>query len=122
MSKMRRVGRMNLNPRDIRPLHNVRTPGLRDELAADMMESGWQGRPLLVVESESGYQAWTGSHRIAAAIEAGMFEVPCYVISEKMIAKYGDGWGLVQDYERLNILRKTGDETAIRLMWLEGRE
>lgn len=113
---------MNLDPRDIRPLHNVRTPGLRDELAADMMESGWQGRPLLVVESESGYQAWTGSHRIAAAIEAGMSEVPCYVISEKMIAKCGDGWGLVQDYERLNILRKTGDETAIRLMWLEGRE
>jgi len=90
-----------------------------------MRKNGWQGRPLLVIERESKepwYVAWTGSHRIAAAIDAGLDEVPCYVLDESLLPEEVDAeWGHVQDYERLAILRKTGDETAIRLMDLEGR-
>ena len=114
-----------ISPERIKPLHQVRNKRLLAELSADMEENGWQGRPLLVIERESKeprYVAWTGSHRIAAAIEAGLDEVPCYVLDENLLPEEVDAeWGHVQDYERLAILRKTGDEAAIHLMWQEGR-
>lgn len=86
-----------------------------------MMENGWRGRRLLVVKFAPAYHSWTGSHRIAAAREASLSEVPCYVISGKSMAKYGVdiGWGPIFDHERFAILQKVGDEAAIRLMWQE---
>jgi hypothetical protein len=51
-----------IDPGEIQPLHDVvkvRQGGLKG-LVDDMKENGWQGRPLLVIESESGYLAWTG--------------------------------------------------------------
>lgn len=114
--------RASLSPHEIRPLHGVTNLRQRDELVEDMNESGWRGRPLIVIEGKTGYQAWTGSHRIAAAIEANLATVPCYVIPQELIDKYSDGLGLVADHDRLNLIRKTGDDTAIRLMWLENRE
>lgn len=113
------LGRVRLNPHDIKPPHPVREPAQLAELAADMRENGWRGRPLLVVRTAAGYHAWTGSHRIAAALEASLPEVPCYVIPESSIAEHERP---ICDSEKLNILRKVGDETAIRLMWLEGRQ
>jgi len=66
-----------------------------------------------------------GSHRIAAAIKAGLESIPCYVISERRLRRLpGDvdaQFGHVDDSERLRIIRQTGDEGAIHLMWLEGR-
>jgi hypothetical protein len=94
------------------------------ELKQDMEESGWNGRPILVIERDEGeYFAWTGTHRIAAAIEAGLSEIPCYVLHERLLEPYGVDaeWGHVEDRERLDILTKVGDETALRLMWLENR-
>jgi hypothetical protein len=84
-----------------------------------MSERGWRGRPLLVVDLGTVYQAWTGSHRIAAACEAGLSEVPCYVVSGKDMASMENP---IFDHERLKILRELGDADAVRLMWLEGRE
>jgi len=112
-----------LSPDSITPLHGVRNQRLVDDLASDMEENGWQGRPLLVVERDSGHLAWTGSHRIAAAQKAGLPTIPCYTIPESMLTRRGFDaeYGHVQDYERLNIIRKCGDETAIHLMWQEGR-
>ena len=114
----------DLCPDEVAPLHEARRPTLLAELVADMQERGWQGRDLLVIETESAYQAWTGSHRIAAAREVGLKTIPCYVIQEKKLLKHGMDAvsGHVCDYERLAIMRKVGDETAIHLMWLEGRD
>jgi hypothetical protein len=107
----------------ITPLHAPRSDRHLQELANDMKENGWRGRPVLVIERAADYLAWTGSHRIAAAEIAGLTSIPCYVVPEsKLIAHgYDAEWGHVEDYERLAILQKVGDEEAISLMWLENR-
>jgi hypothetical protein len=105
----------SIDPQEIEPLHGVRDQMLLDNLAAGMKQSRWQGRPLLVIER--------GSHRIAAAIEASLSLVPCYVIDERELIDRGfdPARGHVMDYERLQILKSVGDAGAISLMWQEGR-
>ena len=113
----------SIDPAEITPLHEVRNETLLNWLSADMQENGWEGRPLLVIDRPSGFLAWTGSHRIVAAKNAKLPSVPCYVIQENELIERGFDceWGHVEDYERLEILRKIGDEQAIHLMWLEGQ-
>ncbi|MCX6922581.1 MAG: ParB/RepB/Spo0J family partition protein [Verrucomicrobia bacterium] len=114
---------MMIDPVEIKPLHPVTDKRLLRELIADMKDNGWQGRPLLVIERASGYLAWTGSHRIPAATKAGLISVPCYVLQEHQLLPYDCDaeWGHVMDYERLDILKKVGDEVALHIMWQEGR-
>ena len=80
---------------------------------------------MLVIRRESGaHQAWTGSHRIGAARAAGLESIPAYVVRKSRIARFGVDavYGHVEDYDRLELMRKVGGEDAVRLMWLEGRE
>ncbi len=114
---------MTIDPEQIEPLHEVRRPALVHDLASDMSENGWQGRPLLVIERESGYVAWTGTHRIAAAKRAKLSGVPCYVLHESELLRRGfeAERGHVFDSDRLKILIEVRDEHAIYLMWQEGR-
>src|SRR5437868_2722841 len=109
-----------IEPSRIKPLHDVRNQRILDELVASMLDQGWNGRPLLVIQRGANYFAWTGSHRIAAAKEAGLQAVPCYVLQENRLPVTAD-YGHVEDYERLKILSEIGDETAIHIMWQEGR-
>lgn len=108
---------------EITPLHAARYRKHVRELAHDMRRNGWQGRPLLVIERDNDYLAWTGSHRIAAAKEAGIRQIPCYSLSESKLIALGfeADWGHVEDRDRLEILRKVGDENAISIMWQENR-
>lgn len=53
-----------------------------------MRRSGWLGRPLLVVKrAGGGYQALTGSHRLAAALEAELAAVPAIVPPQEISQK-----------------------------------
>lgn len=108
----------------ITSLHEVRNQKQVEELVKNMREHGWHGRQLIVIERESDYLAWTGTHRIAAAIEAGFATVPCYVLPEEELLPHGATAlkGHLDDVDRLKILRKVGDDDAIRLMWLENRQ
>lgn len=108
----------------IKPLHEVRSQRLLSDLTKDMKDNGWQGRPLLVIAREHDFLAWTGSHRIAAAIEAGLESIPCHVIEERRLTKLGfdADFGHVDDGDRLAILRKMRDEEACQIMWAEGRD
>ena len=112
-----------LDPEEIEALDEVTNPAHFDELVADMKENRWRrGLPLLVIECEKGYFAWTGSHPIAAAIEAGLSLVPCYVIHERELIRHGGvnaRRGHHSDCDRWEILKKVGDETALHLMWRE---
>lgn len=84
----------------IDPLHAVRDSIKLATLVESMYRRGWVGRPLLVAVYGDGYQAWTGSHRIAAARVAGIERVPVKVISERIMdrieasheADYLPGW------------------------------
>lgn len=108
---------------DLTPLHEPTSILELQNLTADMKENGWRGRPLLVIEREFDFLAWTGSHRIAAAKLAGLTSISCYVLQESELTLHGfeAARGHVMDYERLAILRKLGDEDAISIMWQENR-
>jgi hypothetical protein len=99
-----------LHPDEITPLHEARNKKHLAHLAADMKQNGWQGRPLLAIERE-------------IARLAGLEKIPCYILHERELIKHGfeAEHGHVEDYERLAILHKVGDETAINLMWQENR-
>ena len=107
----------------ITPLHELRSSQHLQDLVDDMRENGWRGRPLLVIERAEDYLAWTGSHRLAAAKDARIISVPCYVLAESELTSRGFDaeHGHVEDYERLAILQKVGDDTALAIMWQENR-
>ena len=76
---------MNYTPKmvslmEINPPHEVRDCKKFDALVTSMEQDGWQGRPLLVIRKDGEYKAITGSHRYAAACDAGLEEVPCVII------------------------------------------
>ena len=53
-----------------------------DRIADSMRGDGWVGRPLVLVSSGDGrYRALTGSHRLAAALDAGLPTVPVVVVA-----------------------------------------
>ena len=110
-------------PEDLCPLHAAHDKRKLNSLASDMRRHGWRGRPLLVIQRQESYFAWTGSHRIAAAMKAGLEAVPCYVVQEDQLQGEVDAdWGHVDDAERLKAIRQTEDATAIHIIWLEGRD
>jgi len=76
------------------PLHEVRDAGKLEALAAAMACDGWQGRPLLAMPNGDGWQLLTGSHRYAAARQAGLTDVPVLCISDDALDV--DGWEQVE--------------------------
>ena len=112
----------DIAPNEIEPLHSPNVPALYRDLVRSMKKNGWKGRPLLVIECANGsFVAWTGSHRIAAAREAGLDSIPCYIIPESLIESdsIDARTGHVMDFERIRAINASGDETAIHLMSLE---
>jgi ParB-like chromosome segregation protein Spo0J len=117
------VSIVHLNPGRVKPLHSTRSPQKFVELANEMEQNGWTGRPLLVIQrADLSYQAWTGSLRIAAAIAAGLKTIPCYVIDEAKLPESIDAQcGQAEDSDLLNAICQTGDVDAIQIMREEGR-
>ena|SRR5690242_5884992 len=107
-----------INPEILVTLNEAVNTERLDELVADMRTHGWRDRPLLVIETESDFVAWTGSHRIAAAIEAGLTKVPCYVLAQSKLssAEFKIGCGHLSNAERAEIIRRSGDRRAFEIM------
>ena len=106
----------DIDPWEIEPLHGPRLD--YHDLTDDMLANGWQGRPLLVIERDEDYLAWTGSHRIAAARDAELETIPCYVLAQAYV---GDPSMPCEDWERLEIVCGLGDQDAIELMSQENK-
>jgi len=108
-----------------------------ETLVTKMRAHGWVGRPLLVEEvrpfEHAQYFAWTGSHRIAAATQAGLSRVPCRVLlhgdAEASFRQAGydqDGYSSWRDAltahegrndrDRLRGLEKANLEEAARML------
>lgn len=112
------------------PLHEVRDAAKMEALTASMEANGWQGRPLLVVADGCGnYFGLTGSHRYAAASEAGLEMAPCVVLPadgpvfvnfrNDVVEQHPtieDGVRLVDDEERLAAFRRHGMDIAAAMM------
>lgn len=79
------------DPEQIQPWHDVRDDDKVAQLAASMREHGWQGAPVVVIPGtdygwgEGDPIAITGSHRIAAAIEAEI-DVPAIDLNDLLAA------------------------------------
>ncbi len=109
-----------MDPWDLDPPHEARSP--IDELVVSMKRDGWQDRPLLIGDDGESVVAITGSHRIAAAREAGLPAVPCYFFDLPDSASWAvELRSATTDRERLVAISKSGDAGAISLMWAENR-
>lgn len=111
------------------PPHEVRDAEKLAALTEDMAAHGWTGRAILAINTGDGYAALTGSHRIAAAMAAGLDEIPAYVIdiSDHVVGDDGDCeacgpdcWvaalvDAIDDQDREGALSRCGDAMAIAL-------
>jgi ParB-like chromosome segregation protein Spo0J len=104
----------------VTPPHGVRDEAKLQTIIASMESDGWSGRPVMVFDDAEGqYKALTGSHRIAAAIAAGM-PIPVAIISDEDCAAIIDDWeGANDDYDREQVLRDAGLVDAADLMSAE---
>lgn len=68
-----------LNPVEIVPVNEVTDRRKYRYLTEQFAENGWDGRPVVVIDTGNGYTALTGSHRVAAA-RAAMIDVPAVVL------------------------------------------
>lgn len=120
--------RRNVDPYNITPLHRIKKGRLHHlrELMRRMRVEGWQGRPLLVeLIAPNRYQAWTGTHRLAAARRLRMRRVPVVLIDKrKWVRKWGPPEDLFidevdGDFDKYVALRDAGDALAARIMHQE---
>jgi len=116
----------SVDPEYILPPNPAWPPSVR-ALAEDMRQRGWVGRPIVAVffKYDDMLTALTGSHRIAAARDAGI-EVPIVEVdgsslSNRFLEKLGSG--ALDDEERLSLLRASlgGKHPAVRLLQEEVR-
>jgi hypothetical protein len=122
--------RRHVDPHHITPLHvlkSSREHHLR-ELMVRLRTEGWQGRPLVVEDtSPHRYQAWTGTHRLAAARRVNLHRVPVVLIDkDKWIRRWGrprkgrlfvDEVG--SDMDKYVALLEAGDLVAARVLHQE---
>lgn len=107
-------------PESILPPHEVMDTNKFNDLTADMLEKGWTGRPILAIQYERRYAALTGSHRIAAAVEA-LYEIPVYVITQAEIAEAGiENLRFSNEQDRAIFFEELGDDEASAIYAEEG--
>jgi hypothetical protein len=115
-----------LDPRVIVPLHEIRDFDKLHDLRCSMEAEGWQGRPLLIWQRWGcSYQALTGTHRLEAAIQAGLEEIPVFTINKALYCE--DLWwepvldDLIEgnDEDRVLWLESHGFQEAAQLMLWE---
>lgn len=64
---------VEIDPYEISTINDITDRKKFDYLVSDFEKSGWEGRPVVIVENgNDGYKALTGSHRILAAKEANI--------------------------------------------------
>ena len=83
------------------------------DLAARMERDGWQGRPVLVILMGNERLALTGSHRVAAADQAGIdlsaYEIDADDYSDDEVTQLVEAR---DDENRLTLLRSMDQEAA----------
>lgn len=101
-------------PTEMIPPHGVENHKLLTTLTETMKRHGWEGRPILVVNGA----CWTGSHRIAAAVAAGLDEVPVLAVEipEDVLVDFGS---VTDDDDRLALLEAADETEAAWLMSTE---
>lgn len=105
------------------PPHEEREPMKLALLKGSLMGGGWSGRPLLGFRhSEGGIHLLTGTHRVLAAVDAGLRTVPVVILdaADDALDRLEE---LLNDCDDRDVLRwlraNTYDAAAIALMEAE---
>lgn len=123
-------------PHMIRAHHEVTRKRQLKALVTSMKAHGWRGRPVLGERLADGrVQAWTASHRIAAARKAGLRSIPVRFLDREVVAKALLKAGFVvgdvlllstpprwYDPDRAKFLKDAGDLIGAALLRLEMEE
>jgi diguanylate cyclase (GGDEF)-like protein len=107
---------------DIETRHEVRNPTKATEIAESMKRVGWKGRPLLVIKDGDREIAWTGTHRLDAAKQAGLTDVPRVEVEASALRDAGydlDELTKLGKKARIEALRKAGQTEAADLLEVE---
>lgn len=112
-----------LSPRRIRPVHSLDSEAAVARFLRSLRANGWRGRPLLAETVTPGwYQAWSGTHRLAAARRAPLARVPVVLVDlAKWVRAYGRPVGCALDETRDErdgwaMLWQAGDREAAALL------
>ena len=106
-----------VNPRKIHRLIPKLDKKLLGKLIYRMKLYGWQGRPVVVEDWWDGqYHAWTGIHRIEAAIRVGLESIPVVMVDKGFLATKTDVRELSTDIEKLEWLVKQKEWIAVYYM------
>ncbi len=115
---------INMDPSDIEPLNGITDHEKYEELVISFREDGYDGIPILAGNECIGiYEAITGSHRIYAAREAGIY-IPCVIIDDdEIFLRISDG---TDDTMREGIAKEMYDlgeleETIYTILKLEDK-
>lgn len=100
----------------ILPLHEVTDHAKVESIAESMRANGWIGRPILVEDEDANEtQAFTGTHRLAAAELAGI-EPEVYSLVNGNTDIGALMFDCVDDDDRMDVIDQGGDEVAIEIM------
>lgn len=101
---------------NVRPLHEPEDAGKIEAIAASMRAQGWAGRPLIVCDATSDApQAFTGSHRLAAAHLAGI-QPELYSLAGGNTDIEALAFLCIDDSDRMTVVEEGGDAVAIAIM------
>jgi hypothetical protein len=94
----------------------------RRNLAESMRQRGWTGRPLLGhLRNDGRVQAWQGMHRLAAAEDAGLTEIPMLLLSLEELKTIGfsEQELMAAPWENAERLQRLPDRSAYALVEAE---
>lgn len=103
-----------VNARHIMPVNPVADLAKMEAIAHSMEKEGWKGDPVLAYYAGDNLQALTGSHRIHAAIEAGV-DVPVSIVDLSRFDKFDlqQLQDIRGDDERLIFLQDLGERGIV---------
>lgn len=105
----------------IQPLHEPESIAKVEAIAASMRTHGWVGRPILICDGDSeAPQAFTGSHRLAAARLAGI-DPDTYSLEGRGTDIDTLAFQCIDDSDRMTVIEDGGDREAITIMRAELR-
>lgn len=106
-----------VNPKKIHRLIPALDKKLLGRLIYSMKVYGWKGRPVLVENWKDGcYHAWTGIHRIEAALRVDLESIPVAMVERGFLNGQVDIRDLPSDIDKLEWLVKQKDWIAVYYM------
>lgn len=101
-------------------LHEIRDTEKLQAIVSSMSVNGWVGRPVLVLDCGDHYEAFTGSHRIHAAIATETMIEALIIEDEDWNFDAQDDMDMANDdHERMAVLQAYGLKKAAELMQQE---